>query len=138
MAGPESETPAERLSGVDFLFKFDETAGEGEEDIAAEVVAGVEVVSDLVEVDADLAELMEGGLIVFVDDADVESGLAEILGESEAGGGGFGGELALLALGDAQVDAAATFHEPPSHGCCGDPATVAVPVSAGANRHRLP
>jgi len=95
------------------------------------------VVSDLVEVDADLAKLMEGSLIVFVDEADVESSLAEVLREAKAGGGGFGREFTLLAFGDAQVDPAATLHGPPS-GCCRDPTTIVVPVWAVANRRRMP
>jgi len=98
------------LAGIDFLFEFEETAAEGNEHVAAEVVAGVKVMSDLVEIDADLAELMEGGLIVFVGDADLESSLAEIFGKPQTCSGGLRCEFLLLPPGDAELNAAATLH----------------------------
>jgi hypothetical protein len=66
--------------------------------------------SDLVEIDADFAELMEGGLIVFVCDADLESGLAEILGQTDTCSGGLRSELFLFPTRDAQLNPAATIH----------------------------
>jgi len=105
-----AELNRRRLPGIDFLFKFDETAAEGNEHVAAEVVACIEVMSDLVKIDTDLAELMEGGLIVFVGDADLESGLAEILGQTDACSGGLRSELFLFPPGNAELNAAATIH----------------------------